>query len=105
MRNQVGVSRTEQAKGKLRRFYKSHFRRKKVWESIGMRRGECDRCGECCKILLRCPFLVELDDTTYCRIYEKRFSQCRLYPIEPKDIREIGGKCTYDFEMGQNLDD
>ncbi len=91
----------EQATGKIRRFYKSHFRKREVEELIGIREGECDRCGKCCKILFRCPFLVEEGETTYCMIYEKRFSQCRLYPIEPKDMEEVGGECTYTFQIGK----
>ena len=97
------VAKKLQAAGKIRRFYKSHFRQSEVEKMIKIREGECDRCGRCCKILFRCPFLIDEGETTYCIIYEKRFSQCRLYPIEPKDMLEVSGECTYKFQIGNLL--
>ncbi len=93
------ASKPKQAAGKIRRFYKSHFRKGEVEEMMRFREGECGRCGRCCKILFRCPFLVEQERTTYCMIYEKRFSQCRLYPIEPRDMLEVGGECAFTFQI------
>ena len=96
-KREIKVSKRKQAAGKLRRFYKSHFKKQEIERKINLRSGECDKCGRCCKILFRCPFLVELGESTSCRIYEWRFSQCRLYPIEPIDVTEIAGECTYKF--------
>ena len=51
---------------------------------LSRRQGECNRCGACCKILFRCPFLgTDADGQYTCRIYEKRFAQCRLFPLHP----------------------
>jgi Fe-S-cluster containining protein len=87
-----------QARGKVRRFIQSTFRPKRTAEMMSHRSGECNRCGACCKILFQCPFLFTDDDGQYsCRIYEKRFTQCRLYPIQAKDLREVP-ECSYTFD-------
>jgi hypothetical protein len=93
------VSRANQARGKIRRFYKSHFAKEEVKVTISMREGECGQCGQCCKILFRCPFLGEKEGKACCNIYEWRFEQCKLYPIEPKDFEEIPEQCCFHFEL------
>ena len=49
---------------------------------------------------MKCPFLTEKPNNEYeCAIYGKRFNQCRLYPLVPKDLEEIeGATCSYTFE-------
>ncbi|MDQ3584472.1 MAG: hypothetical protein M3407_01735, partial [Acidobacteriota bacterium] len=65
--------RARQAQGKLRRFVSSNFRKQEVIEALALRRGECNRCGACCEILFKCPFLKKHEDgTTTCGIYEDR---------------------------------
>jgi len=71
-------------------------------ELLARRQGDCTRCGACCKILLRCPFLVEHPENGpgekySCSIYGSRFNQCRLYPILPRDLLEIEEECGYTF--------
>jgi uncharacterized cysteine cluster protein YcgN (CxxCxxCC family) len=89
---------TLQARGKLRRFVQSNFLKDETEKALLKRKGECNRCGACCKILFRCPFLGEDAEGQYtCRIYDKRFAQCRLYPIHPVDLREVP-ECSYTFE-------
>jgi hypothetical protein len=69
------------------------------------RKGECNRCGACCKILFRCPFLATDDDGQYtCRIYDKRFAQCRLFPQHAQDLVELGGECSYTFSPEPSLE-
>ncbi|MBA2338995.1 MAG: YkgJ family cysteine cluster protein [Pyrinomonadaceae bacterium] len=90
--------RARQAQGKLRRFVRINFRREDVIEALSLRRGDCNRCGACCEILFKCPFLKKDDDnTTTCGIYEDRPSQCRLFPIERRDLEEVRGSCSYYF--------
>ncbi|HVG39003.1 MAG TPA: YkgJ family cysteine cluster protein [Pyrinomonadaceae bacterium] len=90
--------RARQAQGKLRRFVLSNFQKQEVIESLSLRRGECNRCGACCEILFKCPFLKKQDDgSTSCGIYEDRPNQCRLYPIEKRDLAEVRGTCSYYF--------
>ncbi|MGH9899276.1 MAG: YkgJ family cysteine cluster protein [Pyrinomonadaceae bacterium] len=63
-----------------------------------MRRGECNRCGACCEILFRCPFLKKHEDgSSACGIYQFRPNSCRLFPINRKDIDDVKGNCSYYF--------
>ena len=90
--------RARQAQGKLRRFMSANFRKQEVVASLSLRRGECNRCGACCEILFKCPFLKKhMDGTTTCGIYEDRPNQCRLFPIEKRDLEEVRGTCSFFF--------
>ena len=90
--------RARQAHGKLRRFVSANFRKQEVRDSLSLRRGECNRCGACCEILFKCPFLKKhYDGTTTCGIYEDRPNQCRLFPIEKRDLEEVRGSCSFYF--------
>jgi hypothetical protein len=90
--------RARQAQGKLRRFVSANFRKDEVIAQLALRRGECNRCGACCEILFKCPFLKKhADGTTTCGIYEDRPNQCRLFPIEKRDLEEVRGSCSFYF--------
>ena len=94
--------RVRQAIGKTRRFLQANFFKAKTEELLSLRQGECTRCGACCKILFQCPFLIEHPENPpgekySCRIYETRFSQCRLYPIASRDLLEVEEECGYTF--------
>ncbi|HVF57961.1 MAG TPA: YkgJ family cysteine cluster protein [Pyrinomonadaceae bacterium] len=101
-----GKFRARQVQGKLRRFVQIRFRREEVVEALSLRRGECNRCGACCEILFKCPFLKKHDDgSSTCGIYEDRPNQCRLYPIERRDLEEVRGTCSFYFiEKPVNLE-
>ena len=88
---------TLQARGKVRRFVQAKLFQQDTDVLLAGRQGECNRCGACCKILFRCPFLgTDADGQYTCRIYEKRFDQCRLFPLHPADLREVA-ECSYTF--------
>ena len=90
--------RARQAQGKLRRFVRINFRKEEVVQQLALRRGDCNRCGACCEILFKCPFLKKhRDGTTSCGIYEDRPNQCRLFPIEKRDLEEVRGTCSFYF--------
>jgi Fe-S-cluster containining protein len=94
--------RARQAAGKIRRFFRASIYTRKNEELLALRQGECTRCGACCKILFRCPFLVEQPENPpgevySCSIYGSRFSQCRIYPLVPKDLLEVDEPCGYTF--------
>lgn len=90
--------RAKQAQGKFRRFVNIRFRRDEVIEALSLRRGECNRCGACCELLFKCPFLKkQTDGSTTCGIYEDRPNQCRLFPIEQRDLEEVRGQCSFYF--------
>jgi hypothetical protein len=54
-------------------------------------RGGCNRCGLCCKLVFRCPFFVENEQTTACMIYSTKHAMppCVTFPIDPIDLREV----------------
>jgi Putative zinc- or iron-chelating domain len=90
--------RARQAQGKIRRFVNTNFRKTETVASLSLRRGECNRCGACCELVFKCPFLKKNSDgSSTCGIYENRPNSCRLFPIEPRDIREVRGTCSYYF--------
>lgn len=87
-----------QIKGKTRRFVQSTLVKQDTEALLARRQGECNRCGACCKILFRCPFLgTDAEGQYTCRIYEKRFAQCRLFPLHARDLLELKEQCSYTF--------
>ncbi len=90
--------RARQVGGKVRRFMNANFRKQEVIDMLALRQGECNRCGACCEILFKCPFLKKHDDgTSACGIYEDRPNQCRLFPLEKRDLEEVRGTCSFYF--------
>ena len=81
--------------GKLRRWYLVHFRPSYVKRMQALRRGECRRCGACCSIAFRCPHLA---NGNHCTIYEHRYMQCRLFPIDERDLRGRFRGCGFWFQ-------
>ncbi len=86
-----------QIKGKLRRFVQAQAGQD-TEALLARRSGECNRCGDCCKIVFRCPFLgTDAEGQYTCRIYDYRFSQCRLFPLHAVDLREVK-QCSFTFQ-------
>ena len=68
-------------------------------------RGECNRCGLCCKIQFECPFFVDEGPfNTHCSIYTTPHAPnaCLKFPLDPLDLkllqREVGNACTFYYE-------
>jgi len=68
-------------------------------------RGECNRCGLCCRIQFKCPFLVDEGPfNTHCSIYTTPHAPnaCLKFPLDPLDLkllqREVGNACTFYYE-------
>ncbi|HXG63936.1 MAG TPA: hypothetical protein VNO70_02445 [Blastocatellia bacterium] len=68
-------------------------------------RGECNRCGLCCKIQFECPFFIDEGPyNTRCGIYTTPHapSACVKFPLDPLDLkllqREVGNACTFYYE-------
>ena len=83
---------------KGRRFIIGTFQPARVRASIEAgRSGECHRCGACCELLFRCPFLGrDAQNLPYCRIYgDLRPANCRNYPFDRIDS-EID-RCGFRF--------
>ena len=89
--------------GKIQRFYVGHFRKKYVARRLAIRKGECQRCGACCRLLIRCPYVKECQGEAQCRIYGKRPINCRIFPLNRRHLAERDlllpeQPCGYYFE-------
>jgi hypothetical protein len=83
---------------KARRFYLGTFRPEYIARSIAEnRKGDCHRCGACCELIYKCPFLGrDSQKLPYCRIYgDLRPENCRNYPFDVIDS-EIE-RCGFKF--------
>ena len=87
-----------QLRGKVRRAVVGAFLSESDRTALAdARRGDCNRCGACCKILFACPFLVEDESGTFsCSVYHRRPPSCRLFPMVPADLREVD-RCGFTF--------
>ena len=84
---------------KMRRFYLGTFKPEYIQKAIeDTRQGECHRCGLCCELIYRCPFLgKDSQNLPYCRVYgDLRPANCKNYPFDSKDA-EID-QCGYTFK-------
>ena len=88
-----------QLRGKIRRLGLTTFRRGYVRAQMARREGECRRCGGCCRLAYRCLFL---NGDNLCAIYKTpRLSNCKSFPIDERDLREVPGGCGYRFRNGR----
>jgi hypothetical protein len=83
-----------QGYGKVRRFWLSKFRPGYVERMRRQRRGECLRCGSCCALMIRCPYL---EKGNHCLIYGRHYRQCSNFPIDQRDLRYLEGVCGFYF--------
>lgn len=62
------------------------------------RRGQCNRCGDCCRLPVRCPFLdFDEEGLAICKIYPVRPLNCRKYPrTESEQVNRE--KCGFSFD-------
>jgi hypothetical protein len=84
---------------KARRFYLGTFKKDYILQSIATTRtGDCHRCGACCELIYKCPFLgKDAQNLSYCRIYgDLRPANCHNYPFDVIDA-EID-RCGYKFK-------
>jgi hypothetical protein len=93
--------------GKVRRFYYWTLRKDYITRSHARRRGECTRCGACCKLMFRCPWLDESSGLPACIRHETRPMNCKVYPIDEADIADRDSvrpdrKCGYSFAPDPN---
>lgn len=74
--------------GKVRRCYLGVFRRGYIRAKLARRRGECRRCGACCKLAFGCGLLETHQAITACRFHKYRPLNCRVFPIDERDLAE-----------------
>ena len=67
------------------------------------RQGECNRCGQCCKLPYPCPFL-QYDESglSSCSIYRFRPPSCRKYPRTASE-NMTPETCGYYFVRAEEL--
>ena len=83
-------------KGQLRRLFLNYARTSYVEEQLMKRMGHCKQCGKCCELVYKCPFLTE---SRKCTVYHKgRPRQCTTFPLDSRDLQDIGGECGYFFD-------
>ncbi|MFW6108759.1 MAG: hypothetical protein ACOC8D_02985 [bacterium] len=75
-------------RGKVRRFYLGVFRRRYVRQNHARRHGECARCGACCIMGFHCLTLRRNGHGTECAIHNHRPMNCRLFPIDERDLAD-----------------
>lgn len=62
------------------------------------RSGNCNNCGDCCKLPNVCPFLIEKPDgESRCAIYVLRPLSCRKYPRTEAEFITTEN-CGFHFE-------
>lgn len=80
--------RWKQIWGTPRRFFLNVFRPGYVKASLAKRKGQCKRCGACCRLVVRCVHFYYDKGLPACRIYKFRPPNCSNYPINQKDITD-----------------
>jgi hypothetical protein len=77
-------------RGKVRRFFYAHTRRGRdhIDRMKRRRRGECRRCGACCRLVYRCPFLRMDGDLAVCTVHQRRPQNCRIFPVDRLDLED-----------------
>lgn len=95
--------------GKVRRLGLGLLRPGYVRRKAQLRRGACRRCGACCLLGHKCHFLRNSAAVTECRIHGGRPPNCRLFPIDERDLadRDLvapGQPCGYSFDGGPAWD-
>lgn len=82
-------------RGKIRRWYLTTFRKNYVQHQLTIRQGQCSQCGACCRLVVRCPLLTS---SQLCSQYHRgRPANCTCFPIDERDLRDVGGRCGYYF--------
>jgi len=84
--------------GKVRRYAISKTKKEYVKKQKKERKGNCLRCGNCCKILFNCPFADFLNGKAICKIYDVRFNVCKVFPIDERCLKDVNYQCGFYFE-------
>lgn len=96
------VARAANLFGTPRRFFTTWLFPRYVERSLAMRRGDCNRCGLCCQLVVKCVFLRYEDGLAACGCYEKRPPNCSKFPVNQADIDDVNriaphAPCGYSF--------
>ncbi len=76
------------------------FSTEEVDQSVKKRKGDCKRCGGCCRTSIRCQnLLYDGNDLAMCKIHDHRPDMCKLYPYNGRDFfPHLKDKCGFWYE-------
>ncbi len=88
--------------GTPRRFFLTHFRSAAVERSLAQRRGECNRCGVCCQLVVKCVYLRWENGLAACANYGNHPPNCSRFPLNQADLDDVNRiaahkPCSYFF--------
>ena len=97
------LARVINLKGTPRRFFTTWLLPKYVEQSIAMRQGDCNRCGLCCQLVVKCVFLRYAEGLASCARYDSRPGNCSKFPMNQADIDDVNriaphAPCGYSFK-------
>lgn len=93
--------------GKARRLFYSLFKPSYIKQQLATRKGNCLRCGVCCRLGYNCPSLGIKKEGSTCKTYTIRSTNCRIFPINNADLRErnlVSPETTCGFYFEENPD-
>lgn len=93
----VSSNRFIQIGNKFRRAILCVIRPEYIRRQEAIRGGECVGCGQCCKLVYRCPFLGGTDEHPRCMVYDDRPKPCQAFPIDERDLVDVNYRCGYFF--------
>lgn len=68
------------------------------------RGGECNGCGDCCKLPIRCTFLnTDSQGNNTCGIYRFRPPNCRKFPRSPAQLETVKENCGFNFNTSETF--
>ena len=67
------------------------------------RKGSCVNCGQCCRMVFKCPFLKYKNNKAYCLIYSFRPLSCKKYPRTEKECLTTR-TCGFKFIKDENIE-
>jgi len=67
--------------------------------------GSCNRCGQCCQLVFKCPFLKQDNEQNYyCAAYKLRPPQCRRFPRTQPELDIVKDSCGYMFMLREGAE-
>lgn len=74
--------------GTPRRLIWNFLRPGYVRASLARRKGNCLRCGACCRLVMRCIFFHKDGELPACRLYRVRPPNCSNFPLDRFDLAD-----------------
>ena len=66
------------------------------------REGQCNGCGDCCKLPNPCTFLkIDSQNNHTCGIYRFRPPNCHKFPRSPAQLETVKENCSFQFNRAE----